>query len=84
MLCIFADAAKSLTYNFYLAHEQDMLWAHTRELRERRQPVVLSIESTGKKKHGEPQFEFVRKKKHHDRKPSPSPLVTFLAGGRPR
>ena len=64
-----------------LEHEQDILWTHTREIRERRQPVLLSIEA--KKKHGETEFEFVRKKKHHDRKPSPSPLVTFLAGGRP-
>lgn len=63
-------------------HEQDILWAHTREIRERRQPVLLAIEA--KKKHGETEFEFVRKKKHHDRRPSPSPLVTFLAGGRPR
>lgn len=62
-------------------YEQDFLWSHTREIRERRQPVVLAIE--GKKKHGETEFEFVRtKKKHHERKPSPSPLVTFLAGGK--
>jgi hypothetical protein len=64
-----------------LEYEQDFLWSHTREIRERRQPVVLAIE--GKKKHGETEFEFVRtKKKHHERKPSPSPLVTFLAGGK--
>jgi len=62
-------------------YEQDFLWSHTREIRERRQqPVILAIE--GKKHHHEePQFEFVRKKKH-ERKPSPSPLLTFLAGGK--
>jgi len=61
-------------------YEQDFLWSHTREIRERRQPVLLSIE--GKKHHHhETEFEFVRKKKH-ERKPSPSPLLTFLAGGK--
>ncbi|PSS14949.1 hypothetical protein M430DRAFT_35775 [Amorphotheca resinae ATCC 22711] len=62
-------------------HEQDLLWNHTREIRELRQPTtILAIE--GKKKHHEPEFEFVRKKKHHERKPSPSALLTYLAGGR--
>ncbi|KAG4433911.1 hypothetical protein IFR05_010608 [Cadophora sp. M221] len=61
-------------------YEQDFLWSHTREIRERRQPVMLSIE--GKKHHHhETEFELVRKKKH-ERKPSPSPLLTFLAGGK--
>jgi hypothetical protein len=63
-------------------YEQDFLWAHTREIRERRAPVLVAIE--GKKKHHEhheTEFEFVRKKKH-ERKPSPSPLLTFLAGGK--
>ena len=60
-------------------YEQDFLWNHTREIRERRQPVMMAIE--GKKKHGEVEFEFVRKKEHK-RKPSPSPLLTFLAGGK--
>ncbi|RFU35416.1 hypothetical protein B7463_g1004, partial [Scytalidium lignicola] len=69
-------------------YEQDFLWNHTREIRERRQqPVVLAIESSKKehyhRHHSEPEFEFVRKKKH-ERKPSPSPLLTFLAGGKPR
>jgi len=60
-------------------YEQDFLWNHTREIRERRGPVVAVIE--GKKKHHhETEFEFVRKKK--ERKPSPSPLLTFLAGGK--
>jgi len=67
-------------------YEQDFLWKHTRELRERRyhhhpppETVVYAIE--GKKKHhSEPEFEFVRKKEK--RRPSPSPLLTFLAGGK--
>jgi len=62
-------------------YEQDFLWSHTREIRERRQPVLF-IEGS-KKKHHETEFELVRKKKH-ERKPSPSPLLTFLAGGKPR
>jgi hypothetical protein len=60
-------------------HEQDILWNHTREVRERRKPVVIAIE--GKKKHGEVEFEFVRKKEHK-RKPSPSPLLSYLAGAK--
>lgn len=61
-------------------YEQDFLWSHTREIRERRKPVLVAIE--GKKHHhSEPEFEFVRKKEHK-RKPSPSPLLTFLAGGK--
>lgn len=60
-------------------YEQDFLWNHTREIRERRQPVLVAIE--GKKKHNDVEFEFVRKKEHK-RKPSPSPLLTFLAGGK--
>lgn len=60
-------------------YEQDFLWNHTREIRERRQPVLVAIE--GKKKHGDVEFEFVRKKEHK-RKTSPSPLLTFLAGGK--
>jgi len=68
-------------------YEQDFLWNHTREIRERRQPVVLAIESTKRehhRHHTEPEFEFVRKTKKHERKVSPSPLLTFLAGGKPR
>jgi len=63
-------------------YEQDFLWSHTSEIRERRQPMLLAIEG-GKKKHhhSETEFEIVRKK-HHERKPSPSPLLTFLAGGK--
>lgn len=60
------------------------MWNHTLEIRQRRQPVLLAIE-TGKKKHHEkhePELEFVRKKKHHERKPSPSPVLAFIAGRR--
>lgn len=62
--------------------EQDILWTHTREIRERRsQKVILSIEEKKHHHHhSEPEFEFVRKKK--ERRPSPSPLLTFLAGGK--
>jgi hypothetical protein len=60
-------------------YEQDFLWSHTREIREKR-TVLLTIEAKKKKKE-EVEFEFVRKKKH-ERKPSPSPLLTFLAGGK--
>ena len=62
-------------------YEQDFLWSHTRKIRECRHPhsELLMIEGK-KKKHGEVEFEFVRKPK--ERKPSPSPLLTFLAGGR--
>lgn len=59
-------------------HEQDVLWNHTREIRERRQPVLVAIE--GKKKHGDVEFEFVRKR--HKRQQPPSTLLSFLAGGR--
>jgi hypothetical protein len=48
------------------------LWSHTREARELWQPVsFLGLE-----------FEIVRKKKH-ERKPSPSPLMESFAGGNP-
>lgn len=68
-------------------YEQDFLWEHTRKLRETRQhhhhpqTVVYAIEAK-KKKHEEPELEWVRKKEK--RKPSPSPLLTFLAGGKGR
>jgi len=62
-------------------YEQDFLWSHTREIRERRKPVLVAIEGTKHHHHSEPEFEFVRKKEHK-RKPSPSPLLTFLAGGK--
>ena len=66
-------------------YEQDFLWSHTRELREMRErvrpPVVLAIEEKKYKHHNhkDDEFEIVRK---HKRKPSPSPLVTFFAGGK--
>jgi hypothetical protein len=63
-------------------YEQDFLWNHTRELREareRRRSVVLAIEEKKHKHHKDDEFEIVRK---HKRKPSPSPLVTFFAGGK--
>jgi hypothetical protein len=63
-------------------YEQDALWNHTREIRERRQPIVLAIEEKHKSKHHDhrdDEFEIVRK---HKRKVSPSPLVTFFAGGK--
>jgi hypothetical protein len=66
-------------------YEQDFLWNHTRELREvrdrQRQPIVLAIEEKKHKHHNhkDDEFEIVRK---HKRKTSPSPLVTFFAGGK--
>jgi hypothetical protein len=63
--------------------EQDFLWAHTRQIRERRQPVLLAIDQKKHHHHEETEFSLVRKKKH-ERRPSPSPLLTFLAGGKPR
>ncbi|KAL3420761.1 hypothetical protein PVAG01_07206 [Phlyctema vagabunda] len=69
-------------------YEQDFLWNHTREIRERRQrvierPVLVAIEGKKSHHHHEPEFEFVReKKKKHERKPSPSPLLQYLAGSK--
>jgi len=60
-------------------YEQDILWNQTREIREKRKPVLLAIED--KKHHHETELELVRKKKH-EKKPTPSSLLTFLAGGR--
>jgi hypothetical protein len=63
-------------------YEQDFLWAHTKQIRERRRPTLLAIEGSGRHHHhDETEFAIVRKKKH-ERKPSPSPLLTFLAGGK--
>ncbi|RWA08947.1 hypothetical protein EKO27_g6180 [Xylaria grammica] len=70
--------------------EQDILWRHTRVVREQRtnSRLVLAIED-GKKKHHhhhlEPEFEWVRKKerrKSRSRSPAPA-ILTYLAGGRP-
>ena len=60
-------------------YEQDFLWSHTREIRERRN-TLYTIEAKGKK-HDEIESEFTRKTKR-ERKPSPSPLLNFLAGGK--
>jgi hypothetical protein len=65
-------------------YEQDALWNHTREIRDRRQSpqIILAIEENKKKKHHDhrdDEFEIVRK---HKRKQSPSGLVTFFAGGK--
>jgi hypothetical protein len=66
-------------------YEQDFLWAHTKQIREARRPVMLAIEDAGRHHHhsGETEFAIVKKKKH-ERRPSPSPLLTFLAGGKAR
>lgn len=62
-------------------YEQDYLWSHTKQIRERRRPLLVSIESKKKHHHhGDVEFEFVRKKEYKG-KPEPSPLLTFLAGG---
>lgn len=73
-------------------HEQDFLWEHTRELRERRRSItsttnttVLQIEGAGHHHHhghGDVQYEFVKKKERkRDKSPAPG-LITFLAGGK--
>ncbi|KFY07302.1 hypothetical protein V492_07258, partial [Pseudogymnoascus sp. VKM F-4246] len=72
-------------------HEQDFLWEHTKELRERRRGItsttnttVLQIEQGGGHHHHshDVQYEFVKKPtKHHKRDKSPG-LITFLAGGK--
>jgi len=66
-------------------YEQDFLWNHTKEIREKRSSsntVVLAIEdSKHHHHHDDAEYEFVRKKEHK-RKPSPSPLIAYLAGGR--
>lgn len=60
-------------------YEQDILWTHTRTIREHRHPTMLALEGR-RHRHGETEFEWVKKEKKV-RKPSPSPLLTFLAGG---
>ncbi|KAI8629298.1 hypothetical protein F5Y19DRAFT_464798 [Xylariaceae sp. FL1651] len=63
--------------------EQDVLWRHTRVIREQRAgKLVLAIEDKKKHHHHlEPEFEWVRKKERR-RSKSPS-ILTYLAGGRP-
>lgn len=64
-------------------YEQDFLWNHTKTIREKRQPVlVLDNKTSHHHHHEEVDLEWVRKKDHHKRKPSPSPLLTFFAGGK--
>lgn len=64
-------------------YEQDFLWNHTKIIREKRQPVlVLDNKPHHQPHHDEVDLEWVRKKDHHKRKPSPSPLLTFFAGGK--
>jgi hypothetical protein len=68
-------------------HEQDILWRHTREIRERRIPLIehhhhrhhsppastiIAIEDSH---HKEPRLEYVRKKRR-----SPSRAIKFFAG----
>lgn len=67
-------------------YEQDFLWTHTRELREIRErsnkPIVLAIEEKKTHKHHshrDDELEIVRR---HKRKSSPSPMITFFAGGK--
>ncbi|KAH7030803.1 uncharacterized protein B0I36DRAFT_322490 [Microdochium trichocladiopsis] len=77
--------------------QQDILWQHTRYLREQRSHggrLIMSIdEKEEKRKHHhhmhhhlmpEPEFEWVRKKEKKDRKRSKSPsMLVWMAGGRP-
>ena len=61
--------------------EQDILWKHTRIIREKRESkLLLTIEDKPKHHHGDPQFEWVRKK---ERRRSKSPgLLMYLAGAK--
>ncbi|CZR61121.1 uncharacterized protein PAC_11017 [Phialocephala subalpina] len=69
-------------------YEQDFLWSHTREIRERRraEPVLLLEErksSKSRHKHHDDELQLVIEKKHkHERKPSPSPILQWVAGSR--
>jgi len=65
-------------------YEQDFLWNHTRETRERRRvEPILMIEERKKSKHHHHDEELqlvIEKKKKHERKSSPSPLLQYFAG----
>ncbi|KAI8956982.1 hypothetical protein F5Y11DRAFT_353046 [Daldinia sp. FL1419] len=70
--------------------EQDILWRHTKIIREKRSSsthsgkLIMSIEDNKKHRHHhhlEPEFEWVRKKERR-RSRSPS-LLMYFAGGRP-
>ncbi len=64
--------------------EQDILWRHTRVIREKRSKVVVEV---GEKHHHhhkdklEPDFEWVRKKETRIRSKSPG-LLMYLAGAK--
>ncbi|KAI9735019.1 MAG: hypothetical protein M1818_006596 [Claussenomyces sp. TS43310] len=66
-------------------YEQDALWRHTKEIRERRRapPMVLAIEDKHHHSHGhkEVEYEIVRKERQK-RSKSPGGLVTFFAGAK--
>lgn len=62
--------------------EQDILWKHTRIIREKRESkLLLTVEDKPKHHHGgDGQFEWVRKK---ERRRSKSPgLLMYLAGAK--
>jgi len=67
-------------------YEQDFLWSHTREIRERRraEPILMIEErKTTKSRHHKHDDELqlvIEKKKKHERKPSPSPILQWVAG----
>ncbi|KAJ3561945.1 hypothetical protein NPX13_g8753 [Xylaria arbuscula] len=66
--------------------EQDILWQHTRVLREQRSgKLVLAIEDKKHHHHHhlQPEFEWVRKKEHRKSRSRSPALLTYLAGGRP-
>ncbi|KAM0268695.1 hypothetical protein ACHAQH_009931 [Verticillium albo-atrum] len=65
--------------------EQDTLWKHTRDVRDKRSGrLLLEVGDRDKRRdHDDPKFEWVRKK-GGDRKRSKSPaLLMYLAGARP-
>lgn len=63
--------------------EQDMLWRHTKIIREERSgKLIMTIkDKEHRHKHLEPEFEWVRKKERR-RSKSPS-LLMYLAGAKP-
>ena len=58
--------------------EQDFLWSHTSEIRKRRESAMVAADRT--EKLADIEFDLDRKEEHK-RGQSPSPLLTFLAGG---
>jgi hypothetical protein len=64
--------------------EQDQLWKHTKYVREKRTKLLMIEDKGHHHHHHDPEFEWVRTTKKHDRKRSKSPgLLMYLAGGRP-